>query len=57
MPNTTTCPHCNGKGHYEALVSQHDDKKEDVKCTMCNGRGEIHRMTDSEESDYWADYW
>jgi DnaJ-class molecular chaperone len=56
MPDTKKCPRCKGKGYYEALVSQHDDKKETVKCTACNGGGVIHQMTDDEERDYHADY-
>jgi NAD-dependent SIR2 family protein deacetylase len=35
MPNSETCERCKGKGYYEALVSQHDDKKETVKCEKC----------------------
>ena len=27
MPNSKTCERCKGKGYYEALVNQHDDKK------------------------------
>jgi DnaJ-class molecular chaperone len=57
MPDTITCPQCKGQGSYEALVSQHDDKKEVVKCEKCHGKGVIHQMTAEEESDYWADYW
>ena len=57
MPNSETCERCKGKGYYEALVSQHDDKKETVKCEKCNGKGTIYQMTESEERDYWEDYW
>ena len=57
MPDTITCSTCKGKGYYEALVSQNDNKKETVKCKSCDGRGVIYQMTDREESDYRADYW
>ncbi len=57
MPNTEVCETCKGKGTIEALVSQHDDKKETVKCPECSGKGVIHWMTDEEERDYHADYW
>jgi hypothetical protein len=57
MPNSETCERCKGKGYYEALVSQHDDKKETVKCEKCNGKGTVYQMTESEERDYWEDYW
>ncbi len=57
MPETTKCPTCHGNGSFEALVSQHDDRKEEVKCKTCNGTGVIHQMTDEEDRDYWADYW
>lgn len=57
MPTTVTCQTCKGKGYYEALVSQHDDKKETVKCPKCDGKGVKHQMTDDEERDYHADYW
>ena len=30
MPNSKTCERCEGKGYYEALVSQHDDKKKQL---------------------------
>ena len=52
MPNTENCNTCKGSGWIDALVSQHDDKKETVKCPSCGGRGQIHRMTDEEERDY-----
>lgn len=51
------CITCDGKGRYEALVSQHDDEKEMVTCKTCNGRGIIYQMTEQEEEDYWEDYW
>ena len=57
MPNSETCEICKGKGYYEALVSQHDDKKETIKCEKCNGNGTVYQMTESEERDYWEDYW
>ena len=57
MPDTKSCTQCKGQGYYEALVSQHDDKKEIVKCTQCNGKGTVYQMTESEERDYWEDYW
>lgn len=57
MPEIKTCSICKGEGYYEALISQHDDKKETVKCKACNGKGTINQMTEEEERDYWADYW
>jgi DnaJ-class molecular chaperone len=57
MPNLKTCERCKGQGYYEALVSQHDDKKETVKCEKCNGKGTVYQMTESEEIDYWENYW
>jgi len=57
MLDKLTCGTCNGLEVIDALVSQHDDKKELSKCPKCNGRGVIFQMTDEEEQDYWADYW
>lgn len=57
MPDTKTCQTCKGEGVINALVSQHDDKKEIIPCPECKGRKVIHQMTDQEESDYWANYW
>ncbi len=57
MSNSETCERCKGKGYYEALVSQHDDKKETIKCEKCNGEGTVYQMTEKEENDYWEDYW
>ena len=57
MPDIKKCEKCNGKGYYEALISQHDDKKETVKCPKCDGSGTRYQMTDDEERDYHADYW
>jgi DnaJ-class molecular chaperone len=57
MPISVTCERCKGEGCYEALGSQHDDKTETVKCEKCNGRGTVYQMTESEERDYWEDYW
>lgn len=57
MPTTKKCTKCKGNGSYEALISQHDDKKETTTCSDCKGTGVIHQMTDEEESDYHADYW
>jgi len=54
--NTETCKRCKGNGYYEALVSQHDDEKETVKCEKCNGKGTVCQMTEKEENDYWEDY-
>lgn len=56
MPDELVCPQCKGQGTFEALVSQHDDKKETVVCRNCNGKGVIYVMTDEEERDYHADY-
>ena len=56
MPNSEPCERCNGKGYYEALVSQHDDKKT-IKCEKCNGKGTVYQMTEKEDNDYWEDYW
>ena len=57
MPEDKTCPQCKGEGSFEALVSPHDDKKEWVTCTKCNGTGVIHQMTEQEEDDYMRDWW
>lgn len=57
MPNIEACSACNGKGYCEVLISQHDDKKETVKCKKCNGKGTVHQMTEREENDYWENYW
>jgi len=57
MPETKSCPMCKGAGVINALVSQHDDKKETVTCPTCDGKGVIHQMTDQEERDYHDDYW
>jgi DnaJ-class molecular chaperone len=57
MGTTVVCERCNGDGYIEVLVSQHDNKKETIKCTKCSGKGETYQMSDSDESDYWADYW
>jgi DnaJ-class molecular chaperone len=54
---TRTCTRCNGQGHYFALVSQHDDRKEWTTCDLCNGKGKRHFMSEAEENDYWEDYW
>ncbi len=57
MPISKTCETCKGNGYYEALVSQHDDKKENVICEKCNGKGIVYQMTEREETAYWEDYW
>lgn len=57
MSESVKCGTCKGKGYYEALVSQHDDKKETVTCPICNGKGTLNVMSDEDERDYWADYW
>ncbi len=57
MSDEKKCDRCEGNGSYKALVSQHDDKTEIVKCEKCNGKGVIHQMTEEEERDYHADYW
>ena len=57
MPEKIPCEVCKGEGIYEALVSQHDDKKEIVTCHKCKGKGTLNIMTDEEERDYRADYW
>lgn len=57
MSETVTCPTCKGSGSYEALISQHDDKKESVICNTCKGKGTITQMSDEDERDYHADYW
>lgn len=57
MATTTKCTKCNGEGRYLALISQHDDAVETVTCTACGGRGTVNVMSDSDESDYWEDYW
>ena len=57
MSESVKCQQCKGQGSYDALVSQHDDKKVEVKCTNCNGTGVIHQMSEQDERDYYADYW
>jgi DnaJ-class molecular chaperone len=57
MATKENCSKCDGSGVMTVLTSPHDDKKEEVKCTNCNGRGLIHRMSDEDEADYHADYW
>lgn len=58
MSDIKNCDGCNGKGYYEALVSQHDDDEtETIKCPKCDGKGLRYQMTDAEEQDYHADYW
>lgn len=57
MPEKKACTRCKGQGYYEALVNQHDDKKEIVKCDKCNGTGSLNVMTSEEERNYWEDYW
>lgn len=57
MADKSTCSTCKGSGYIDALVSQHDDKKETVKCPSCGGKGEINYMSEEDERDYWADYW
>ena len=57
MPTTETCKTCKGTGKINALVSQHDDKKEIVDCPDCKGAKVIHYMTDQEERDYHDNYW
>lgn len=57
MPTTETCKTCKGTGKINALVSQHDDKKEIVDCPDCKGAKVIHYMTDQEERDYYDNYW
>jgi len=57
MPDKIVCTTCKGKGYYEALISQHDDKTETVTCPKCNGKGSVYIMTEREERDYWEDYW
>lgn len=57
MPTKETCTTCKGKGYYEALISQHGDEKETVSCSKCNGKGNYNMMSESEERDYWEDYW
>ena len=57
MPDKIECPLCKGEGYYDALVSQHDDERETIKCEKCNGKGFIYQMTDKEESDYFENWW
>lgn len=57
MPNKETCTTCKGKGVIDALISMHDDKKENIVCPICTGFGYFNVMTDDEERDYHADYW
>lgn len=55
--NSETCKKCNGSGHYDALVSQHDNVTVRVVCDKCSGIGIVRVMTDEEEDDYWENYW
>jgi DnaJ-class molecular chaperone len=57
MPDTKPCTTCKGTGYIDALVSQHDDKKETVPCPTCKGNKVIHHMTEEEERDYHDNYW
>jgi len=57
MPDIIKCPQCKGRGYYDALISQHGDDKERVKCSNCNGTGTIRQMTDEEEREYHDNYW
>ncbi len=52
MPIKKTCELCNGAGYYQALISMHDDRTEQVQCKECHGRGVISHMTEDEEDDY-----
>lgn len=57
MSYKKVCTLCDGKGVINALISQHDDKKEIIDCPKCNGNGEINQMSEQDEADYHADYW
>lgn len=57
MANQERCKICHGTGHLSVLTSPHDDKREDIKCPNCRGRGVIYTMSDDDERDYHADYW
>ena len=51
------CYMCKGQGIIDALISQHDDKKEIVSCPICDGKGSINAMSEDDEREYWEDYW
>jgi hypothetical protein len=51
------CYMCKGQGIINALISQHDDKKEIVSCPICCGSGTIREMDEDEENDYLENYW
>lgn len=57
MPDTIKCDKCKGARTIEVLISMHDDKTEIITCPKCKGKGIIHQMTESEERDYWENYW
>ena len=57
MSYKKVCTLCDGKGVINAIISQHDDKKEIIDCPKCNGKGEINQMSEQDEADYHADYW
>ena len=57
MSDKVICSTCKGAGRIDGLVSQHDDKTENVPCPDCSGRGSYYQMTEQEERDYWEDYW
>ena len=52
MPDKVKCTTCKGEGYIDALISQHDDKKETIQCPHCNGKGSFNMMTEQEERDY-----
>lgn len=57
MSERVNCSKCDGAGYVDALISQHDDKKETTKCTKCDGKGYINQMSDDDERDYHDNYW
>ena len=57
MSDKVICNTCKGAGRIDGLISQHDDKTENVPCPNCDGRGSFYQMTEQEERDYWEDYW
>jgi DnaJ-class molecular chaperone len=57
MSDKVICKTCKGDGRIDGLISQHDDKTENVPCPNCDGRDSFYQMTEQEERDYWEDYW
>jgi DnaJ-class molecular chaperone len=52
MPETKSCSACGGSGVRTYLKNAHGDETEVDTCNVCQGRKNIHYMTDEEEDDY-----